>query len=219
MAAGDVPSGGGGGGGGPIVGEPIPWLVATLPSADYIDLCVGATAANRVTYAALFTLWGTSFGPGDGSTTFGIPDMRKRMFVGFDTSDALVDVIGEMRGSIANWSKVVAAAQLPVTSPWSASFSGNGATTTGMNTGVSHAHGPPGGLLNYWGGVDSGGVVLADGGTFRINASGESAYTNIDHAHNFTPSGSVSMAANGGGGNALDVTPPVIVVKWIVRGR
>lgn len=31
---------------------------------------------NRVTYAALFTAIGTTFGVGDGSTTFGLPDLR-----------------------------------------------------------------------------------------------------------------------------------------------
>lgn len=44
----------------------------------------GATV-SRTTYANLFNLWGTTYGAGDGSTTFVLPDARKRAFYG-DTS-------------------------------------------------------------------------------------------------------------------------------------
>lgn len=37
--------------------------------------CIG-TQISRTTYAELFTIIGTSFGPGDGSTTFHLPDFR-----------------------------------------------------------------------------------------------------------------------------------------------
>ena len=44
-------------------------------------LCDG-DAVNRTTYVALFTAIGTSFGVGDGSTTFNVPDMRQRFPLG-----------------------------------------------------------------------------------------------------------------------------------------
>lgn len=44
-------------------------------------LCTGA-AISRTAYAKLFTAIGTSFGAGDGSTTFNIPDARNRTRVG-----------------------------------------------------------------------------------------------------------------------------------------
>jgi len=44
-------------------------------------LCDGSNV-NRTTYAALFTAIGTAFGVGDGSTTFGLPDFRRRVAVG-----------------------------------------------------------------------------------------------------------------------------------------
>lgn len=47
-------------------------------------LCDG-TAKNRVTYATLFAIVGTTFGVGDGSTTFNLPDLRGRMPVGAGT--------------------------------------------------------------------------------------------------------------------------------------
>ena len=44
-------------------------------------LCNGG-AYSRTTYAALFAILGTSFGAGDGSTTFNVPDFRRRTIQG-----------------------------------------------------------------------------------------------------------------------------------------
>lgn len=52
---------------------------ASVP--DGYLLCNGA-AASRITYAALFAVIGTAFGPGDGSTTFNLPDLRQRFPLG-----------------------------------------------------------------------------------------------------------------------------------------
>lgn len=41
-------------------------------------------AISRTTYASLFSLVGTTFGVGDGSTTFNIPDCRGRVIAGLD---------------------------------------------------------------------------------------------------------------------------------------
>ena len=46
-------------------------------------LCNGA-AVSRTTYADLFTTIGTTYGVGDGSTTFNIPDFRGRFLRGYD---------------------------------------------------------------------------------------------------------------------------------------
>lgn len=46
--------------------------------------CDGA-AVSRTTYAALFTVIGTSYGVGDGTTTFNVPDGRGRTFIGSGT--------------------------------------------------------------------------------------------------------------------------------------
>lgn len=43
---------------------------------------------NRITYAALFLAYGTYYGIGDGSTTFGIPDTRGRAMYGVDNGQA-----------------------------------------------------------------------------------------------------------------------------------
>ena len=46
-------------------------------------LCYGQ-AVNRTTYAALFAVLGTAYGPGDASTTFNLPDKRGRVPIGAD---------------------------------------------------------------------------------------------------------------------------------------
>src|SRR6266576_3216195 len=48
-------------------------------------ICDG-TAVSRSTFAALFAIIGTTYGAGDGSTTFNIPDMRGKIAVGKHTS-------------------------------------------------------------------------------------------------------------------------------------
>lgn len=54
-------------------------------------LCQGQ-AVSRTTYAQLFAVIGTTFGSGDGSTTFNLPDLRGRVAVGVD-SDANLGII------------------------------------------------------------------------------------------------------------------------------
>lgn len=49
------------------------WLTATPPDRWLI---LNGQAVSRVDYAGLFDLWGETFGAGDGSTTFNMPDMR-----------------------------------------------------------------------------------------------------------------------------------------------
>lgn len=50
--------------------------------------CDGASY-SRTTYASLFAVVGTTFGSGDGSTTFNVPDLRLRFVVGVNGSNPL----------------------------------------------------------------------------------------------------------------------------------
>lgn len=59
-------------------------------------LCDG-TAVSRATYAALFAAISTSYGSGDGSTTFNLPDLRGRSPLGLGTHTD-VDALGESDG-------------------------------------------------------------------------------------------------------------------------
>lgn len=57
-------------------------------------ICDGS-AISRSTYADLFSAIGTTYGVGDGSTTFNLPDMSGRVPVGVSLDIALGDVGGE----------------------------------------------------------------------------------------------------------------------------
>lgn len=63
------------------VGSLAMWLTDSAP--DGWLLCYGQ-AISRSTYSELFTVLGTTFGSGDGSTTFNLPDMRGRFPLGQD---------------------------------------------------------------------------------------------------------------------------------------
>lgn len=59
-------------------------------------VCDGS-AVSRTAYATLFAAIGTSYGSGDGSTTFNLPDLRSRVPVG-KSSDAEFDTLGKTGG-------------------------------------------------------------------------------------------------------------------------
>jgi len=66
---------------GRMVGEYVPLAAGTLP-----PLCVWPNGQNlsRASFAALFGALGTTYGAGDGSTTFGTPDIRGRGLFALD---------------------------------------------------------------------------------------------------------------------------------------
>jgi len=83
----------------------IPYGGASAP-AGWL-LCYGQ-AVSRATYADLFTAVGTSYGVGDGATTFNVPDIRGRVPLGKDdmggvsannVTDAAADSIGGTLGA------------------------------------------------------------------------------------------------------------------------
>jgi len=67
------------------------WTTASAPSGWL--LCNGA-AISRTTYATLFAVIGTTFGLGNGSSTFNLPDYRDRMPIGAGTSYAVAGTGG-----------------------------------------------------------------------------------------------------------------------------
>ena len=71
-------------------GSIMPYAGASPAPTGYL-LC-NDTPISRTTYSALFALIGTTYGSGDGSTTFNIPDLRGRVIAGQD----------DMGGSSAN---------------------------------------------------------------------------------------------------------------------
>lgn len=137
-----------------------PCVLATAP-AGWL-LCAGQ-AVSRTRYAALFAAIGTTFGAGDGSTTFNLPDLRGRAFAGLDN----------MGGSSAN----------VVTDPSADSLGGTmGAETHTLTEDEMPAH-------THWvaagpSGSNSGSIGYGNGTT----PSGRNASTRGgDQAHNNMP--------------------------------
>lgn len=81
----------------PIVpaGSIIAWSGSSAPSGWLI--CDGS-AISRTTYAALFAVAGTSYGSGDGSTTFNVPDLQDRLPLGKGTNNS---TLGTQTGSMS----------------------------------------------------------------------------------------------------------------------
>lgn len=79
------------------------WL-ADIPPDGFVML--DGHAISRTVYAELFALWGTLYGPGDGTTTFNVPNFNDRLPIG---SGTLVDM-GEEAGS---WNVTINRDNLP----------------------------------------------------------------------------------------------------------
>lgn len=61
-------------------------------------LCDGS-AISRTTYHALFQVIGTTYGSGDGSTTFNVPNLKGKFVVGFDSAQTEFDNLSETGGA------------------------------------------------------------------------------------------------------------------------
>lgn len=85
---------------GPPAGSILMYGAAAAPTG-YL-LCNGA-AVSRATYADLFAAIGTTYGAGDGSTTFNVPDFVGRVPVGLSSSGpALINGLGDNDGVSVN---------------------------------------------------------------------------------------------------------------------
>ena len=78
------------------VGAILPYGSLTPPTGYLV--CDGS-AVSRTEYANLFSVIGTSFGEGDGTTTFNLPNIDGRGIVGFSSSDDDFNALGKTGGS------------------------------------------------------------------------------------------------------------------------
>lgn len=79
----------------PLVGEIKAWAGSTAPGG-YL-LCDGS-AVSRTTYSTLFALIGTTYGAGDGSTTFNVPNCKGRSLIGYDSTQTEFNALGKTGG-------------------------------------------------------------------------------------------------------------------------
>lgn len=77
------------------IGAIIPYGGDVAPD-DWL-LCQGQ-AISRIDYSDLFEVIGTTYGSGDGSTTFNIPNLKGKIAVGLDSNDTDFDTLGENGG-------------------------------------------------------------------------------------------------------------------------
>lgn len=78
------------------VGSIVPYAGASVPTGWL--LCDG-TAYSRALYATLFAVVGTTYGSGDGATTFNVPDLRGKFPLG-KASAGTGSTLGATGGSI-----------------------------------------------------------------------------------------------------------------------
>lgn len=184
-------------------------------------LCDGS-AVSRTTYARLYAAIGTTWGAGNGSTTFNVPDLRGRTPIGAGTGSGLT--ARTLAGS--GGAETV---QLDVTTMPSHSHTFTGSSTDSQG---SHGHslsgsvGSGGGHSHSVGNQTTRGDILAGGGTTTAANGGGS--TGSDGGHTHSMSGSADSAgghshtsagsnASTGGGSAHENMPPWRAVTYIVK--
>lgn len=186
------------------IGAVIDYAGSTAPS---FWLFAYGQNVSRTTYAALFAAIGTTYGVGDGVTTFTLPDLRGRVVAGkddmggssanrlTDQTDGLNgDTLGDTGGAETT---TIAQANLPNVSLSSGSLSATSETT--VSTGGT----------KYWGTTTAG--WGSDGGGLSGPVNGTAA--SLTATTTTTISGTVPL---GGSGTAVNNVQPTIVLNKII---
>ena len=184
------------------LGGGLPYIGASAPNSSFAFPY--GQAISRTTYATLFTLVSTTFGSGDGSTTFNLPDWRGRVLAGLDN----------MGGS--------SAARLSTAMTSTGMGNTGGVQQVALNTNNLPPYTPQGSLTNTGSmtvGVGQNAVGIQSGATTigaNLVAFNSGTLQNITFAIN---SGTMGWAGNAQGGTSLPFNniPPTMVVNYILR--
>lgn len=158
-------------------------------------ICDGS-AISRGNYASLFSALGTTYGSGDQSTTFNLPDLRGRTPIGYDVGQTEFNAIGKRGGAKTH---ILTVNEMP---------SHNHTTNT---TGSGHTH-------EF--GFEYQSDVATTGQAYRI-----SDIQNITHASGTngtaTPTATGSTHTHGvgdtGNGQAHSILQPYVAMNYIIK--
>lgn len=114
-------------GGGAVPAGTVIYHAANTPPTDFIK--ANGAAISRTTYSNLFTAIGTTFGVGNGSSTFNVPDLRGEFMRGWDDSRGI------------DTGRAFGSAQSDQMESHSHSFTGGGNNTGGFSYGKVTATG------------------------------------------------------------------------------
>jgi microcystin-dependent protein len=122
------------------VGMITPFAGSTAPTGWF--LC-GGQAVSRTTYASLFAVISTTYGVGDGSTTFNLPDLRGRSVAGVDnmggTDAGRLDIANSSGTVVGSQYVTLTSAQSGLPAHQHANTLTNNAVTSGAGSAHSHA--------------------------------------------------------------------------------
>lgn len=176
------------------VGAVLPYAGINAPSGNWL-LAYGQ-AVSRTTYADLFAALSTTYGVGDGSTTFNIPDLRGRVIAGKD----------DMGGTSAN----------RLTNPGS---------TGGMdgdilgNTGGSETHTQTTGELAGHNHAVDPKTVIAQQASSGYNAgfgAGGAAYSKVGIYADTSPAYGTNTGTTGSS-TPFNIVQPTIILNYIIK--
>jgi microcystin-dependent protein len=188
--------------GGTITGEVKMWATATAPTG-YL-LCDGSVV-SRTTYAALFAVIGTTFGAGDGSTTFKLPSFRDRMPIGAGASYSANTTGGSTDA-------VVVSHTHSATPSLSASHA---LTFTGDALG-GHSHGIPTGAGGGSASISTIGAANPPNYTSLVSNSISAGTPSGTIGGSISISGSITNASTGVSATNANL-PPYIGIHFIIR--
>lgn len=155
-------------------------------------LCQGQ-AVSRTTYAVLFAAIGTTYGSGDGVTTFNVPDLRGRVPVGVDA--------GAGRRTVSNLLGQSAGHQ-----SLQSHTHGAGSMLTGAESALHHHN------IGWFGGqTRHEGSGFAYGTNVEVGGTTQTGDESANHIHAVT--GNTASTGSGTGENM----PPYQVCQFIVK--
>lgn len=168
-------------------------------------ICDGS-AVSRTTYATLFAVISTTYGVGDGSTTFNLPDTQGKSVFGYNSGDSSFDAIGETGGSKTT---TLTTNELPAHTHTGTTDSDGAHTHSVTDPGHTHTLSPDEAVSSGVGSI----VANRDEGTGTTTGSsttGISIVSDGAHTHTFTTGSS-------GSGNSFSLLNPYIVFNYIIK--